>query len=53
MEADEISYIIGAYLVSMIVGALLFPRRVEVDEPARRAHRRDVLRRDRVPAVPA
>lgn len=26
MEADEISYIIGAYLVSMIVGALLFPR---------------------------
>ncbi len=26
MAADEISYIIGAYLVSMIVGALLFPR---------------------------
>lgn len=26
MPADEISYIIGAYLVSMIVGALLFPR---------------------------
>jgi len=26
MEADEISYIIGAYLVSMIIGALLFPR---------------------------
>lgn len=26
MEADSISYIIGAYLVSMIVGALLFPR---------------------------
>lgn len=25
MESDEISYIIGAYLVSMIVGALLFP----------------------------
>jgi len=25
MEADEISYIIGAYLVSMIIGALLFP----------------------------
>ena len=26
MAADEISYIIGAYLVSMIIGALLFPR---------------------------
>jgi MFS family permease len=26
MEADSISYIIGAYLVSMIIGALLFPR---------------------------
>jgi len=26
MPADEISYIIGAYLVSMIVGALLYPR---------------------------
>ena len=26
MASDEISYIIGAYLVSMIVGALLFPR---------------------------
>jgi MFS family permease len=26
MPADEISYIIGAYLVSMIIGALLFPR---------------------------
>lgn len=26
MAADEISYIIGAYLVAMIVGALLFPR---------------------------
>ncbi|CAN5138322.1 MFS transporter [soil metagenome] len=26
MDADSISYIIGAYLVSMIVGALLFPR---------------------------
>ncbi|MCA0215894.1 MAG: MFS transporter [Actinobacteria bacterium] len=26
MAADEISYIIGAYLVSMIAGALLFPR---------------------------
>ncbi|HWR84784.1 MAG TPA: MFS transporter, partial [Rhodoglobus sp.] len=26
MAADEISYIIGAYLISMIVGALLFPR---------------------------
>lgn len=26
MPADEISYIIGAYLVSMIVGALIFPR---------------------------
>ncbi|MBX3098214.1 MAG: MFS transporter [Salinibacterium sp.] len=26
MEADSISYIIGAYLVSMIVGALIFPR---------------------------
>jgi MFS family permease len=25
MDADSISYIIGAYLVSMIVGALLFP----------------------------
>jgi MFS family permease len=25
MESDEISYIIGAYLVSMIIGALLFP----------------------------
>lgn len=26
MAADEISYIIGAYLVSMIVGAVIFPR---------------------------
>ncbi|MCU1409536.1 MAG: transporter [Rhodoglobus sp.] len=26
MDADSISYIIGAYLVSMIIGALLFPR---------------------------
>ena len=26
MAADSISYIIGAYLVSMIVGALIFPR---------------------------
>ena len=26
LAADEISYIIGAYLISMIVGALLFPR---------------------------
>jgi MFS family permease len=26
MAADEISYLIGAYLVSMIIGALLFPR---------------------------
>ena len=26
MEADSISYIIGAYLVAMIIGALLFPR---------------------------
>jgi MFS family permease len=26
MEAGDISYLIGAYLVSMIIGALLFPR---------------------------
>ncbi len=26
LEADVISYLIGAYLVSMIIGALLFPR---------------------------
>jgi MFS family permease len=26
LPADEISYIIGAYLVSMIIGALIFPR---------------------------
>ena len=26
MEADSISYIIGAYLVAMIIGALIFPR---------------------------
>ncbi len=52
MPADEISYIIGAYLVSMIVGALILPRLSGWTSPRVALIVASLLRRDRIPAVP-